>query len=405
QTVPMATAASGGGASTGQWQTAANTAFQRTVNTGGNNIGVEIGNGGGGDGGGGTQGGFMSFMSHVPVLGSVFGGVAAIAKLVNIFVGIVKGIAQVMTSPVTFIAKAINGGLHGDILDMVAPDMQDNTVYPLSVLINLGHKLIEIGVGLHLDLLGVVLALSLIPMDDVASAVSSSTLMTLLGIIATIFLSCGATLSFWLPALPLIRVAFAVLTWAVAVFEAVALLPIAALSFLSTTGEGWDAKHVFLNWLDVFTRPVLTVVGFVGSLLVFNTFFSYFFTIFKAYMHTQLVNQSGLSGIVLGLLSMLADTVIFFIVIYSAANTCFKMISTVPDAFFRWAPIGGSRAGFSDDGGDHSGAVGKLGGMTGESMEKGRSADTKLASGGAKWAGGKIKGMLGGGTSGASGNP
>ncbi len=323
----------------------------------------------GGSGGGGSS--HSSWISHVPVLGAVFGGVAAIAKLVNIFVGIVKSITQVVTSPISIIAHAITSYIHGDVIDLVAPDAQDQTVYPLTVLINLGHKLIAIGVGIHLALLGVVLLLSLIPMDDVAAAVSSSTVMTLLGVFGTVFLSCGATLSFWLPALPLIRVAFAVLTWGATVFEAVALVPIAALSFLSTTGEGWDAKHVFLNWLDVFTRPVLTVVGFVGSILLFNTFFSYFYTIFKSFMETTMSQASGLSGIIISLLAMLAYTVIFFMVIYSAANTCFKLISSIPDAFFRWAPIGGSRSGSGGsigDGGDHSGAVGRMGGMAGESM-------------------------------------
>ncbi len=367
QTVPMATANVSTSAVPGQF----------TRNTTGlvgagapppKDIGVSVSSGGNGGGGGSHS----SWFSHIPGVQAIWGGISAIAKLVNMFAGAVKAVAQMASDPAAIVAHAISNVIHGDIIDMVAPDAQDKTTYPLTVLVNLGHHLLEFGVGVHMALFALVMLVAFAdPFGAIGDAIANTTLMGLLGVLGTILLSTGATLTFWLPALPLVRVAFAVLTWAVTVFEAVALVPIAALSFLSTTGEGWDAKHVFLNWLDVFTRPVLTVVGFVGSILIFNTFFSYFYTIFKAFMGTTMTQSTGITGIILGLMSVVADTVIFFLVIYGAANTCFKMITGIPDAFFRWAPIGGSRSGAGGsvgDGGDHGGAMGRMGGMAGESM-------------------------------------
>ncbi len=371
QKVPLSASAS----ITTAGSTQGGSAFTRNVNTGGNNPGVSTSNGGSG------SGGVANFISHMPLVGAVFGGIEAIGKLVNFFVNAAKSVAQFAKSPSAMIAQYIGNSIHSNLLDLVQPDIQDKTAYPLTILVGLGHELIAFGLALHLAILGFLVIAGAIPLTSLGSAIGSSSLMTLLGSIATMFLSCGAILSFWLPLLPLIRVAYAVLTWAAVVFEAVALVPIAALSFLSTTGEGWDAKHVFMNWLDVFTRPVLTVVGFVGSLLLFNTFFDYLYTVFKGAMHTQITSQTGITGLLFGLIALLADTVVFFMVIYTSANTCFKLISSIPDAFYRWAPIGGSRSGSEmGDGGDFSGGVGKMGSMSGEAMAGAGQAGNKLAS-------------------------
>ena len=341
---------------------------------------------------GGSSGGdgVLDVLSSIPIIGGIFGGISDIAKLVGIATNIVKSAASGVAGAAEFLGKTMSNALNGDIINIITPDAQDSNVYPLSVLINLGHKLILTGLTIHITLFLVAMALCAVITTNTGGTLVDTPIVVLIGAISTIIMSCGAILSYWLPCLPFIRVTHAVLTWAVSVFEAVVLVPIAALSFLSTTGEGWDAKHIFINWLEILVRPVLTVIGFVGALLVFNTFFAYFFDGYKVLLANDAGKQSDIWHFIYNLIGCGFFALIFCMVIYTAANTCFKMIHLIPDAFFRWAPMGGSASGATreiGDGGDHSGAVGKMGGMM---ADRNALAVTSQTGGGVGKAGSKV---------------
>lgn len=148
----------------------------------------------------------------------------------------------------------------------------------------------------------------------------------------------GMMLAYMVPVLPLLRVTFAVLTWIISVFEAVAMVPMAALAHLSSEGEGLAgaAKTCWILWLNVLVRPVLVVLGFVGAMLIFNTFVVYF--------HANFLN--GVSalraemGTLTRLISHVAYTVIYVGAIYTAANSTFKLMDLIPSAMMRW--LGGT---------------------------------------------------------------
>lgn len=144
----------------------------------------------------------------------------------------------------------------------------------------------------------------------------------------------GMMLSFYVPVLPLIRTTFAALTWIISVFEAVAMVPIAALAHLTSEGEGiaGGAKTCWILWLNVLLRPVLVVLGFVGSMLVFNTFVVYFHSNFS---HGVAALRTDMN-ILTRLMSYVAYTVIYVGAIYTAANSTFKLLDLIPNAMMRW---------------------------------------------------------------------
>ena len=165
----------------------------------------------------------------------------------------------------------------------------------------------------------------------------SGPLATILTMLGGTCLSAGMLLKYYVPIIPFIRTAFAVLTWMISVFEAVVMVPIAALAHLTTEGEGLagSARTAWILWLNVLMRPVLTVAGYLGALMIFNSFVVYFHMAFGAATTTGLAN-TGMQG----LLSRVAYTVLYVGTIYTVANTCFKLLDLMPNAMMRW--MGGS---------------------------------------------------------------
>src|SRR5690606_10233421 len=169
---------------------------------------------------------------------------------------------------------------------------------------------------------------------------STSTLGTLIGMMAKGMFMGGVMIGVYLPILPLIRVAFAVLTWIISVFEAVVMVPIAALGHLSSEGEGIagssGARNAWILWLNVLMRPMLVVLGFVGAMLIFNAFALYFHVAFANGIELARNSLGGLSWIT----SVFTYSVVYVMTLYTACNTTFKLLDVIPDAMMRW--MGGS---------------------------------------------------------------
>ena len=200
----------------------------------------------------------------------------------------------------------------------------NSNTYPMAMLANIGGNLLMTGVAI---MGGVALFDSVLEMH----------IIEFLSKIGTSIMVAGMMLKFYIPMIPFIRCAFSVLTWIISVFEAVALVPIAALAHLTTEGDGiaGGAKQAWLLWLNVLLRPVLTVVGYVGAILVFNGFVAFFNSSFVTMLEGGLPSR-GIEGFFQGIFG--AITYVF--IIYTAANTTFKMLDLVPSALMRW--IGGT---------------------------------------------------------------
>lgn len=249
-----------------------------------------------------------------------------------------KALKNALSSPWGMV-EYVFGSLMPNNLMLFSIDTTSNE-YPLSQMVKMGGSIQTTA----LWIIGVNTLLGLIP----AVNYGSSALGSLMSTVGKMMFLGGTVLSLYLPILPLLRVAFAVLTWITSVFEAVVMVPIAALAHLSSEGEGLagGARTAWILWLNVLLRPALVVCGFVGAMLIFNAFAVYFNS---AFVHgvTLARAQMGVGSFVL---SIFTYSVVYVMTLYTTANTTFKMLDLVPDAMMRW--IGGSPDRSFDDNSD-----------------------------------------------------
>jgi len=212
-------------------------------------------------------------------------------------------------------------------------------IYPLAMLSQVGDMLIEDTMAIY----ALLAILSFLPTITFAPI-----LMGILGSAAGTFFLCGIVLSMYLPLIPFIRVAHSALTWMISVFEAVAMVPIAALAHLHTEGEGLagGAKQIWPLWLNLLMRPILTVVGFVGSMIAFNTYVAYFSHAFTLTINVVLDDGST------HFFARMVYAVVYALSIYTGANAIFKMIDLMPNALIKYM------GGHADHSFDHSEGMG-----------------------------------------------
>ncbi len=254
------------------------------------------------------------------------------------------------------------------LFDVASPS--DPNTYPLSQLARNGNELVLLGtvmisivtvlqaaLGL-LDLHIEVEALTFgggFSLGNLGKAIADSFLFEMMTTMGQMILAAGLLLSIYVPMIPFLRTLFAVVTWMMAIFEAIMMVPIAALAHLTTQGEGLagNGRNAWIVWLNVLMRPTLTVIGYVGALLAFNTFVLYFHDIFTRLTITNL-SHDGLAG----LFAIVSNTIIYVFVMYTAANMCFKLLDIIPSALMKY--MGGS-ADHSFDNEATAGAISQYG--------------------------------------------
>ena len=184
--------------------------------------------------------------------------------------------------------------------------------------------------------------------------------------ITGIFIIGGLFLTYILPIIPWMRVTFAVMGWIMAVFEAVVMVPILALSHLKTGGSGIVPPAIQRSYyllLGILIRPIMIVFGYVAGILIFNALVLYVnLTIAEAVMTVS--GEEGLSWMMRAIY-----TVVYVVVVYALANSCFKLVDIFPNGAMRW--IGGAQDQQYDDSSFMQGLVmqmsdkvGKLGTMS-----------------------------------------
>lgn len=223
---------------------------------------------------------------------------------------------------------------------------QHNT-YPMALLSQTGGNIFWTGTALF----GVVAFVQGVASFAPTLTLTENILWPLLGKLGLTMMAAGLMLKFYIPIIPFVRTAFSVMTWIISVFEAVALVPVAALAHITGDGEGISggASHVWKLWLNILLRPVMTVLGFVGAMLVYNGFIAYFHDTFMEAAAMGLPTSG-----VLGLAAGVALAIIYVFTMYTAANSVFKMLDIIPNALMRW--IGG-QADHSFDNNDDRGIM------------------------------------------------
>jgi conjugal transfer/type IV secretion protein DotA/TraY len=144
----------------------------------------------------------------------------------------------------------------------------------------------------------------------------------------------GFVLLFLVPLIPFVRFTIGVLVWLLAVFEAVASMPLVALASLNPTGEGLvtgAARRASCLWLAVFIRPFLTVFGFLvgwGGFFVGMAFIHALFGILIAdLMPVRIDNLTELR---------VAFSLMYVGLVLILTNVVFRGISFFPERVLDW---------------------------------------------------------------------
>ncbi len=233
--------------------------------------------------------------------------------------------------------------------------------------------------------------------------------------IAFIGLSAGVVLFYVLPFLPFVYFYFAVASWVKAIFEAMVGVPLWALAHLRIDGEGLPgdaAQNGYFLILEIFIRPILTVVGLVAAIAIFGTQVRVLNLIWDLvttnasgygddYAGTtafDILSMNDVEGrrYQRGIVDQFFFTVIYTVVCYMMALASFKLIDKIPDNILRWAGAGVSSFGDMDqDNIDSLSRYATMGSMTLGGQAVGAVTGTASKAGGL--VGGEMKAFFDGG--------
>ncbi len=181
---------------------------------------------------------------------------------------------------------------------------------------------------------------------------------------ATLGLTTGVMLHYVLPFLPFMYFFFAVGRWVKTIFEALVGVPLWALAHMRLSGEGLPgeaASSGYFLLLEIFVRPILTVISLIASFAVFNAMV----TVMNSIFSLLVTNFSGVSYMgylnadptVMDNFRGIADqffyTVMYVVLTYMIGTSSFKLIDIIPDNILsRWSGAGVSSLGASDNADD-----------------------------------------------------
>lgn len=222
-------------------------------------------------------------------------------------------------------------------------------------------------------------------------------------------LTAGFVLFYVLPFLPFVYFYFAVATWVKAIFEAMVGVPLWALAHLRIDGDGLPgdaAQNGYFLILEIFIRPILTVVGLIAAI----TIFSAQVRLLSLVWELVIANASGftvtadifgtprsqLMDFARDIVDQFFFTIIYTIVCYMLAMSSFKLIDKIPDNILRWAGAGVSSFGDIDqDNIESLNRYASMGGMT--IGNEAASAITSASKGAGGAVGSEIRDFIGGG--------
>lgn len=183
--------------------------------------------------------------------------------------------------------------------------------------------------------------------------------------LAMMYLTVGGMLAFYVPLYAFLVFSFGVISWFIAVIEAMVAAPLVAFGL--THPEGHDflgpIKQALMLLLGVFLRPVLTVIGLIAAMILSYVSFRMINFGFASFMGDLLGKPGGnsnnvyagissfmshaggssdginISKIVAPLIGMPIMLFIYAMVVYYVINQCYSLVYVLPDYILRW--IGG----------------------------------------------------------------
>ncbi len=196
--------------------------------------------------------------------------------------------------------------------------------------------------------------------------------------VAFIGLTAGFVLFYVLPFMPFLYFFFSVANWVKAIFEAMLGAPLWALAHMRIDGEGLPgeaAANGYFLILEIFIRPILTVIALLAAIVIFATQIR----ILNLIWDLVSANAAGFTEVddiitnpvgsdvtfFRGKLDQFFFTLVYTIVAYMLAMSSFKLIDKIPDNILRWAGAGVSAYGDIDqDNVESLSRYAAVGGMT-----------------------------------------
>lgn len=262
--------------------------------------------------------------------------------------------------------------------------LDNKTTHPMAMLVTLGRTLIDkaifnLAAAAGTSAMGGINQLTL-GKGDVGFAyltMASANLAKSFVAFGVIAIVSGVMLFYVLPFLPFMYFFFAVGRWVKTIFEAMVGVPLWALAHLSMKGPGLpggSASTGYFLILEIFIRPVVTVLSLVAAFAVFagmvyglNMIFNMAVSnVFGA--STEAINTASISAtetpevvrMMRGLVDQLFMTILYVLLVYTIGTGCFKLIDIIPDNILRWSGAGAKSWGGSDNADDLVDGAGRM---------------------------------------------
>ena len=233
-------------------------------------------------------------------------------------------------------------------------------VHPLALLSSLGKSMVEAAIVNFGVAAGGTLGDGLLSLlgDFTASRVLLNTAAGFAATIAKFIILIGAMLFYVLPFLPFIYFFFALSGWIKSIFEAMVAMPLWALAHLRIDGEGVGgpgATNGYYLLLEIFVRPILILIGLIGSIMIMAALVEALNMIFDLVA----VNVGGYDNenttpdsmeFYRGYFDEFMYTCMYAVIVYMIATGCFKLIDSVPNNILRW--MGASVSTIQEQAGD-----------------------------------------------------
>ncbi len=235
---------------------------------------------------------------------------------------------------------------------------------PLLDLTNMGFMMLHTGMSTLGVLTGAAILSNTVGVIDSADVFQAGWDVTegLVAPLIGLLLIAGAVLAYVVPALPFIRFLFGILTWLLAIVEAMLAVTVFCAAHirrgegnrlaLAETRQGW----LFLPALVL--RPVLMLFGLVLGYYVFLAVMGMFNEVWLPRMADTIAARGE------SIVDFIAMLALYVMVAYGLVNAAFKLIDMLPAAVLGW--IGGQAGG--DPGGEGvlgvaTGGFGRAGGF------------------------------------------
>ncbi|MCC6597826.1 MAG: DotA/TraY family protein [Alphaproteobacteria bacterium] len=235
--------------------------------------------------------------------------------------------------------------------------MKENThIHPLAQLVALGKGLVDSSIR---NVAGATFGAAMGGMIGGLSMQAGSFVNAASGfMVSTAFLglTAGVVLFYILPFLPFVYFYFAVASWLKTIFEAMVGVPLWALAHLRIDGDGLPgdaAANGYFLVLEIFLRPVLSIVGLLAALIIFSAQVRVLHFIWMlvtenlgGYNGDPTIGLGGNFNLKRSIVDEFFFTVLYAVIVYMMATASFKLIDRIPDEILRWMSQGVSS--FSD---------------------------------------------------------